>query len=231
MVKERNIKILLVEDDENLGFVTKDNLELLGIDVTWQKEGDAGLAAFKKTSFDVCVFDVMLPLKDGFTLAKDIRTFDVQTPIIFLTAKALDQDKINGFTIGGDDYVTKPFNMVELALRIKAQYKRTSLSKAEVIHKFTFGNCIFDYNTQIITCKELTEKLSNKEAEILKLLCIHKNKVLLRETALKTIWGENDYFKGRSMDVFVAKLRKALKVDPTVEITTIHGRGFQLNEK
>ncbi len=231
MAKERNIKVLLVEDDENLGFVTKDNLEQLGMDVVWQKDGDAGFNEFKKTSFDVCVFDVMLPLKDGFTLAKDIRSFDVQTPIIFLTAKALDQDKINGFNIGGDDYVTKPFNMEELALRIKSQYKRTSFLNAEVAHEFVFGNSMFDYSTQILSCNGATEKLSNKEAEILKLLCIHKNKVLLRETALKTIWGENDYFKGRSMDVFVAKLRKALKIDPSVEITTIHGRGFQLNEK
>lgn len=231
MVKGRKIKVLLVEDDENLGFVTKDNLENLGFEVNWQKDGETALETFKKNNFDVGVFDVMLPVKDGFTLAKDVRALDQNTPILFLTAKSLDQDKIKGFNMGGDDYVTKPFNIELLSLRIKSLYKRSSPFTLNDEPIFKVGKITFDYNSQLIKMDDVHEKLSNKEAEIFKLLCLNKNKVLSREVALKTIWGENDYFKGRSMDVFVARIRKVIKMDPSIEIATIHGKGFQLNEK
>lgn len=231
MTKDKKIKILFVEDDENLGFVTKDNLEELGYDVSWEKDGVAGLSAFEEHNFDLCVFDVMLPLMDGFTMASKIRTTNKSTPILFLTAKSLDQDKIKGFNLGGDDYVTKPFNIELLHLRIQALYKRSNPFENIEQNVFNIGNLTFNYNNQTISQGEESEKLSNKEAEIFRLLCVHKNKVLSREVALTTIWGENDYFKGRSMDVFVARLRKVLKMDDSLEITTVHGKGFQLNEK
>lgn len=231
MTKEKKIRILFVEDDENLGFVTKDNLEQLGYDIYWEKDGEAGLTAFESNEFDLCVFDVMLPIMDGFTMASKIRETDKNTPILFLTAKSLDQDKIRGFNLGGDDYVTKPFNIELLHLRIQALYKRSNPFENIEQNIFNIGSITFDYNSQTISKGDINEKLSNKEAEIFRLLCIHKNKVLARDVALKTIWGENDYFKGRSMDVFVARLRKVLKMDDALEITTVHGKGFQLNEK
>lgn len=224
-------KVLLVEDDENLGFVTSDNLEVAGYKVTWKKNGQEGFDAFCKGDFDICLLDVMLPIKDGFTLAKEIRAINQQTPIIFLTAKSLDQDKITGFKIGGDDYVTKPFNIDLLILRIQALIKRSIPFSGTQEDSFTLGKLKFSYSEQNITDGQTVEKLSNKEAEILRLLCLNKNSVLSREMALKIIWGENDYFKGRSMDVFIARLRKVLKMDETVEIINVHGKGFQLKDQ
>lgn len=228
MIKGRKIKVLLVEDDENLGFVTTDNLSDMGFQVNWQKDGKAGFDTFCKNEFDVCVLDVMLPIKDGFSLAKDIRLKDKQVPILFLTAKSMDTDKITGFNLGADDYVTKPFNLDLLSLRIKALYKRSMPVTANENEIFRIGKITFDYPSQVICKGNQQEKLSNKEAEIFKLLCIYQNKVLSREIALKIIWGENDYFKGRSMDVFIARLRKVLKMDPELEILTVHGKGFLL---
>ena len=223
-------KILLVEDDENLGFVTKDNLEQEGFKVVWKKNGQEGFDAFCKSDFDICLLDVMLPLKDGFTLASEIRAINQQIPIIFLTAKSLDQDKIMGFKLGADDYVTKPFNIDVLILRIQALIKRATPFSNSQEEVFKIGNLMFNYAEQIIYNDLQQEKLSNKEAEIFKLLCLNKNTVLSREMALKIIWGENDYFKGRSMDVFIARLRKVLKMDTSLEILNIHGKGFQLKE-
>ena len=226
----KKVKLLFVEDDENLGFVTKDNLELYDFEVHWEKDGVSGFSAFCEGQFDLCIFDVMLPKKDGFTLASEVRSVNTQIPILFLTAKALDQDKIEGFKIGGDDYVTKPFNMELLKLRIEALLKRSENQLSLQSELFEFGGSSLDCGRQILLIDGQEEKLSQKESELLKLLVIHKNKVLSREVALKLIWGENDYFKGRSMDVFIARLRKLIKSDSNIEIITIHGKGFQLND-
>ncbi len=230
-MKEKKIKVLLVEDDENLGFVTSDTLSSSGFSVDWKKNGKTGFDAFCKNEYDLCLLDVMLPVKDGFTLAKEIKAVNKQIPILFLTAKSLDFDKIEGFKIGADDYVTKPFNMDILILRMQALYKRSIPFSPVQEGLLKIGSLTFDYNSQVISKEDHKEKLSKKEAEIFKLLCIYKNKVLSREMALKMIWGENDYFKGRSMDVFIARLRKVLKIDDSLEIVTVHGKGFQLTEK
>ena len=228
-----NVKahILLVEDDENLGFVTKDNLEIIGFKVTWEKDGEAGFEAFCKGNFDLCVLDVMLPKKDGFQLGKEIKAVNESTPIIFLTAKSLDPDKIQGFKIGADDYITKPFNMQLLTLRIKALLKRyfsgeTNNNDEKDI--FEIGKYSFHFKNQELIIGKENRHLTKKEAEILRLLCLNKNQLLTRELTLKIIWGENDYFKGRSMDVFITKLRKYLKADERIEIINVHGTGFKL---
>lgn len=231
MKTNQKIKVLLVEDDKNLGYVTSDSLSESGFLVDWKQDGKAGFDAFCKNEYDLCVLDVMLPIKDGFTLAKEIKAANSQIPILFLTAKSLDYDKIEGFKIGAEDYVTKPFNMDLLVLRMKALYKRSIPFSPAQEGILELGKITFDYNSQVISKGDHQEKLSKKEAEIFKLLCAYKNKVLSREMALKMIWGENDYFKGRSMDVFIARLRKVLKIDESLEIKTIHGKGFQLTEK
>ncbi|MFM7022947.1 MAG: response regulator transcription factor [Flavobacteriales bacterium] len=232
-MKEVIGNILLVEDDENLGFVIKDNLEDEGYLVDLAKDGDAGLRLFHGQSYDICLLDVMLPLKDGFSLAQDIRTTNQEVPIIFLTARSLDEDKIKGFQSGADDYITKPFSVNELSYRIKAVLKRTKTSEAKDVQKdnFQIGDFVFNFLNQTLTLNGAEQTLTKKEAEILKLLCLNKNQLVSRDMALKIIWGDNDYFKGRSMDVFITKLRKYLKDDPKVEIINIHGTGFKLTEK
>jgi len=228
-----NVKahILLVEDDENLGFVTKDNLEIIGFNVTWAKDGEAGFEAFCKGNFDLCVLDVMLPKKDGFQLGKEIKAVNESTPIIFLTAKSLDPDKVKGFKIGADDYITKPFNMELLTLRIKALLKRYFSGETNNNDEkgvFEIGKYSFHFKNQELIIGNENKHLTKKEAEILRLLCLNKNQLLTRELTLKIIWGENDYFKGRSMDVFITKLRKYLKADERIEIINVHGTGFKL---
>jgi two-component system, OmpR family, response regulator len=228
-----NVKahILLVEDDENLGFVTKDNLEIIGFNVTWAKDGEAGFEAFCKGDFDLCVLDVMLPKKDGFQLGKEIKAVNESTPIIFLTAKSLDPDKVKGFKIGADDYITKPFNMELLTLRIKALLKRYFSGETNNNDEkgvFEIGKYSFHFKNQELIIGNENKHLTKKEAEILRLLCLNKNQLLTRELTLKIIWGENDYFKGRSMDVFITKLRKYLKADERIEIINVHGTGFKL---
>ena len=228
-----NVKahILLVEDDENLGFVTKDNLEITGFNVTWAKDGEAGFEAFCKGDFDLCVLDVMLPKKDGFQLGKEIKAVNESTPIIFLTAKSLDPDKVQGFKIGADDYITKPFNMELLTLRIKALLKRYfsgETNNNDDKDVFEIGKYSFHFKNQELIFGNENKHLTKKEAEILRLLCLNKNQLLTRELTLKIIWGENDYFKGRSMDVFITKLRKYLKADERIEIINVHGAGFKL---
>ncbi len=228
-----NVKahILLVEDDENLGFVTKDNLEIIGFNVTWAKDGEAGFEAFCKGNFDLCVLDVMLPKKDGFQLGKEIKAVNESTPIIFLTAKSLDPDKVQGFKIGADDYITKPFNMELLTLRIKALLKRYFSGETNNNDEkgvFEIGKYSFHFKNQELIIGNENKHLTKKEAEILRLLCLNKNQLLTRELTLKIIWGENDYFKGRSMDVFITKLRKYLKADERIEIINVHGTGFKL---
>ena len=229
--KNPKIRILLVEDDPNLSLVLQDYLEMLGYDIVLCNDGVEGIKAFKRKSFELCIFDIMMPKKDGFSLAEEIRLIDQKIPIMFLTAKALKEDKIKGFHLGCDDYITKPFSTEELSLRIKAILKRCMIqdnSSDEGESTFTIGAFIFDFENMLLKSKDIEQTLTRKEASLLKLLCLHKNRLLSREVALKTIWGENDYFIGRSMDVFIAKLRKYLKSDPNIQITNIHGTGFKL---
>jgi DNA-binding response OmpR family regulator len=221
-------KILLVEDDPNLGFLIQENLEMQGFEVRLCRDGEAGLAAYQEESFDLCLLDVMLPKKDGFVLATEIREHSQRIPIIFLTAKSLKEDRIEGFKLGGDDYMTKPFSLEELVLRIQAVLKRSAGAVEAAANRHEIGKYIFDGESQILRHGDKQHKLTAKEAELLKLLCVHKNSVLDRQTALKLIWGEDNYFNGRSMDVFISKLRKYLSEDRGIEIKNIHGKGFKL---
>jgi len=223
-------KILLAEDDPNLGELLKDYLELKGkFDVTLCQDGELALNQFHKSKYDLCIFDVMMPKKDGFTLGKEIRKLNPSIPIIYATAKGMMEDKTEAFELGGDDYITKPFRVEELLLRINALLKRIGRDKEEsVADKFEIGNYFFDYTSQQISFKGNTQKLSTKEAELLRLLCLNKNDVLTREEALLKIWHDDNYFTGRSMDVFLSKLRKYLKEDPQVEIVNVHGKGYKL---
>lgn len=224
---ELKTKILLVEDDKNLGFVTKDNLSLSGYEVTLCEDGETAWKTFNKNNFDLCILDVMLPKKDGFTLAEDIRKVNDLVPIIFLTAKSMNEDKLKGFKLGGDDYLTKPFNMEELVERIKALLRRRQ-TKSNISNQFTVGNYQFDYPRLNLSINGETQHLTQKEADLLKYFCLHLDKTLKREEILNTIWGDDDYFMGRSMDVFISKLRKYLKDDPRIEIQNLHGIGFKM---
>ena len=227
-----NKRILLVEDDPNLGMLLEDYLSLKGkFDVTLCVDGDQGLKAFSASEFDICILDVMMPKKDGFTLGKDIRKINPTIPIIFATAKTMIEDKTEAYSLGGDDYITKPFRIEELLLRIHALLKRVSNQTEESEQKptkFDIGTYHFDYQTQVITHHEKQQKISTKESELLRLLCLKMNDVLTREEALLQIWHDDNYFNGRSMDVFLSKLRKYLKEDPKVEIINVHGRGYKL---
>ncbi|MCF8373615.1 MAG: response regulator transcription factor [Bacteroidales bacterium] len=222
--------ILLVEDDENLGFILKDYLEMIGYNVDLQKNGVAGLRAFKQGKFDLCILDVMMPLKDGFTLAAEIHEINKEIPIIFLTAKLMKEDKIKGLKLGADDYITKPFSSEELSLRIENILRRYKHQKALVDDEFVYhiGKFEFNFNDQMLTCEDDERRLTRKEADVLKLLCQYKNKLLRREIVLKHVWGKDDYFMGRSMDVYITKLRKYLKDDENVTIINVHGAGFKL---
>lgn len=224
------IKILLIEDDPNLGFILHENLEMQGYSATLCADGEEGKKAYLQGNFDLCLIDVMLPKRDGFTLAAEIRKLDQDIPIIFLTAKSLKEDRIQGLKIGGDDYVTKPFSMEELLLRIQAvlkRYKGQSYS-AEATRIFAIGEYEFDYDHQLLKVGDQSQKLTFKEAELLKLLCLHQNQILERELALNLIWGDDSFFNARSMDVFISRLRKYLKKDERVKIVNVHGKGFKL---
>jgi DNA-binding response OmpR family regulator len=225
-------KILLVEDDPNLGLLLQDYLQLKGkFEVILCKDGEEGLRTFTKHNFDLLILDVMMPRKDGFTLGKDIRRINEKVPIIFATAKGMIEDKTQAFNLGGDDYITKPFRIEELLLRINALLKRANNSEKSEEEKqthFKIGNYDFDFTTQVISIGDSHQKLSTKEAELLRLLCLRKNDVLTREEALLNIWHDDNYFNGRSMDVFLSKIRKYLKDDPAVEIINVHGRGYKL---
>ena len=225
-----NTKVLLVEDDANLGNLLKEYLEAKGYSTVLAVNGKQGYDFFSKDKFGICILDVMMPIKDGYTLAKEIRAIDTNIPIVFLTAKSMKEDAIEGFSVGADDYITKPFSMEELLLRIKAILRRTAgnASKNSDITSFTIGEYKFDYKHQILDLRGVQHKLTTKEAELLKLLCLHANEVLDRNFALKSIWQDDNYFNGRSMDVYIAKLRKYLKDDTNVELITVHGKGFKL---
>lgn len=225
-------KILLVEDDPNLGALLLEYLQLKGnYEVSLCGDGEEALKVFHTKPFDLCILDVMMPRKDGFTLARDIRKVNAEIPIIFATAKSMMEDKTEGFGLGGDDYITKPFRIEELLLRIKALLKR---SKADASARnreetlFRIGKYEFDYKTQLLRIEGKEQKISGKEADLLRLLCLHANELLPREEALLNIWNTDNYFTGRSMDVFLSKLRKYLKDDPAVEILNVHGKGYRL---
>lgn len=228
-MSEVKAKILLVEDDLSLGLVTKDSLELQGYAIKHCEDGEAGWKAYQKEKFDICLLDVMLPKLDGFALAERIRKDDQQTPILFLTAKSLQEDKITGLKLGGDDYITKPFNIEELILKIDVFLKRRQISKeAQNDKKFQIGAYQFDFDNLTLAFDEEVRQLTLREAEVLRIFCQNLNVVLKRETILKEIWGQNDYFMGRSMDVFITRLRKYLKQDDNIRIENIPSVGFKM---
>jgi len=221
-------KILLVEDDSSLGFVVKDNLEENGYEVIFSSDGENGWQQFMRHNIDICLLDVMLPKKDGMALAAQIRKKNDKIPILFLTAKSMDEDRIAGFKAGGDDYITKPFNMEELLLRIEVFLKRTRKKSSENADKFQLGNLVFDYNNLLLIDGAHKQQLTQKEADLLQYLCVHANAVVKREDILMNVWGKEDYFLGRSMDVFMTKIRKYLKDAQGVDLQTVHGVGFKL---
>ena len=230
-----NKKILLVEDDFNLGIVVQDFLSIEGYTVHLARDGKEGLKQFNKNTYDVCLLDVMLPEKDGYESAEDIRKIDKEIPIIFLTAKSLPEDKVKGFKSGGDDYITKPFNNEEFLLRIKAVLRRANNDSLEENSQedgiFNVGKFSVDCNNLKLKKGEESRKLTKREAAILKLLIENKNKVIERGLVLNLIWGDDNYFNGRSLDVFITKLRKYLKEDESISINNIHGVGFKLEVK
>jgi len=226
---EKEYKILLTEDDENLGMLLREYLEAKGYETDLLPDGEEGYNAFMNKKYDLCIFDVMMPKKDGFTLAKEVRMVNPDIPIIFLTAKSMKEDIVQGFKIGADDYITKPFSMEELLFRIEAILRRTVGSNvAQEVYQL--GRFKFDTQKQqlIDEQSDSTVKLTTKESELLKLLCINANKVLERNFALKTIWVDDNYFNARSMDVYITKLRKHLKEEESVAIINVHGKGYKL---
>lgn len=224
-------KILLVEDDVSMGFLLVDFLESNGFDVTLSKDGNSGVKAFSEDRFDFCILDVMLPGMDGFTIAENIRYKNKHIPIIFLTARSMKEDKIKGFNLGVDDYITKPFDEDELLLRIKAILNRVNLQEdtSTTSTIFKIGRYKFDPDNQNLTINNEAKRLTQKESDVLKVLCESMNNIVRREDILIPIWGENDYFHGRSLDVFIAKLRKYLKDDASVQIENVPKVGFVLN--
>jgi DNA-binding response OmpR family regulator len=227
---KKDIQILLAEDDYNLGFVIKDLLEDEGYDVKLCPDGVSALQAYNENAFDLCLFDVMMPQKDGFTLAENIRKVDPEMPIIFLTAKSLTEDKVKGLGIGADDYITKPFENAEFLLRIENVLRRTGKKKQRnAPDEFMIGKFRLDTKNLTLTAPDNEiQRLTAKEAKLLRLLCLNINSVVERDVLLNSVWGKDDYFTGRSMDVFITKLRKYLKSDERVKIQNIHGVGFKL---
>lgn len=222
------IKILLAEDDDNLGSLLRDYLKVKEYSTTLLPDGDMAWEAFNNEHFDICLLDVMMPVTDGISLARKIREVNQDIPIIFLTAKNLEEDIIEGFSAGADDYITKPFSMEELLYRIQAILRRTMGHNTETTECYTIGKYSFYPLTQILELSDTQQKLTTKESELLKLLCSHKNEVLERNFALKSIWIDDNYFNARSMDVYITKLRKYLKGDSSVSILNVHGKGYKL---
>ena len=225
---DEKMRILLCEDDENLGMLLREYLNAKGYNAELCPDGEAGYKAFLKNKYDLCVLDVMMPKKDGFTLAQEIRQTNSDIPIIFLTAKTLKEDVLEGFKIGADDYLTKPFSMEELTFRIEAILRRVRGKKNKESSVYKIGNFTFDTQKQILTINGQQTKLTTKESELLALLCAHANEILQRDFALKTIWIDDNYFNARSMDVYITKLRKHLREDSSIEIINIHGKGYKL---
>ena len=225
---KKEIKVLLVEDDSNLGSITSDYLKAKGFNCSWEINGELGYREFVKNQYDIVIMDVMMPIKDGFSTAKDIRGIDKNVPIIFLTAKSMKEDTLKGFEIGADDYITKPFNMEELTARISAILKRVSSETESHFDDIKIGKLTFNPKMQILSKDDFSVNLTTKESDLLILLYKNKNDILERDHALKAIWGDDNYFNGRSMDVYIAKLRKYLKHDEQIQIINVHGRGFKL---
>lgn len=231
MTKSPTTKILLAEDDPNLGQLLQEYLTNKGYKTDLATDGNAGLKRFLEGSYDLCLFDVMMPKKDGFSLAKEVRLTNKEVPIIFLTAKSMKEDTIQGFKVGADDYITKPFSMEELLLRIQAvlrRYQKTTQAAEPQHSLFQLGKYVFDFDYQSLTQNGTTQKLTSKEAALLKLFCENKNQPINRSLALKLIWGDDSYFNARSMDVYITKLRKHLKEDTSLQIMNLHGEGFKL---
>lgn len=226
----QNLKILLVEDDNNLGNLLCDYLNAKGHNCSLRTNGNDGYQSFIDETFDFLILDVMMPYKDGFTLAKEIRGIDQEIPILFLTAKSLNEDTLKGFESGADDYMTKPFSMDELLARINAIMRRLKGFPSNEMPILQIGNYSFDTKLQKLIIEKEEQKLTTKETDLLKLLCKNKNRVLERNNALKAVWGDDNYFNGRSMDVYITKLRKYLKKDPNIQIINVHGKGFKLLE-
>ncbi len=223
------IQVLLAEDDEALGDVIKDNLEQEGYQVTWCKNGQDALSRFDKDVFDICLLDVMMPDKDGFTVAKRIRLISDVMPILFITARSMEEDKIKGFQTGADDYITKPFSIKELMLRMEVFLRRTRKLNAEQTRQYAIGSMTFNFNDLKMQGPVENINLTQREADLLKFFCDHPNSLLKREEVLLNVWGKDDYFLGRSMDVFIAKIRKYCKQDASVSLETVHGVGFRFN--
>lgn len=227
------IKVLLTEDDPNLGMLLREYLNAKGYETTLAENGKVGYEKFSQGGFDICILDVMMPVKDGFTMAEEIRQTDKQIPIIFLTAKSMKDDKLKGFTAGADDYITKPFSMDELLMRMQAILRRTlpDGNKAKKKEAINVGGFLFDYDRQVLQINGEERRLTTKEADLLNMLCENRYDVLDRNYALNKIWGDDNYFNSRSMDVYIAKLRKYLAPDPEVELVNVHGKGFKLLAK
>ena len=225
---ENKVKVLLAEDDENLGSLLREYLQAKSYETHWVTDGDKAFKSFEKNKYDICILDIMMPVKDGFTLAKEIRTLNREMPIIFLTAKSMKEDVFEGFSIGADDYITKPFSMEELLYRMQAILRRTKGDVSKKQEIFNIGKYRFDTNKHLLMLDNNELKLTTKESELLRLLCNNANQVLERNFALRTIWIDDNYFNARSMDVYITKLRKYLKEDPSIEIMNIHGTGYKL---
>ena len=222
-----NINALLVEDDKNLGIILKKYLEAKDIPVTLCSNGEEALNTFREGGFNFCVLDVMMPVMDGFTLAQELKKVDKKVPLIFLTAKTTQQDIIKGFKLGADDYITKPFSMDELLMRIHAVFNRTS-NEVSSPTSFRLGSYVFDAPRHVLKRDDESRKLTSKEADLLLLLCENMNETLERSVALQKVWYEDSYFNARSMDVYITKLRKYFKDEPKVELVNVHGVGFKL---
>lgn len=227
-MNDEKVKILLCEDDENLGMLLREYLQTKSYDADLQPDGEAGYKAFIRGKYDLCVLDVMMPKKDGFALAADIRSVNSDVPIIFLTAKSMKEDILQGFKLGADDYLSKPFSMEELLSRIESILRRVRGKKIKDVVVFNIGAFVFDAQKQILTFDGENKKLTTKESELLRLLASNANNILERNYALKSIWEDDNYFNARSMDVYITKLRKLLKDDPNVAIINIHGKGYKL---
>lgn len=225
----KKAKVLLAEDDLSLGYVIKDNLQDAGYEVVLCPDGQTAIEKFDKSQFDICLLDVMMPNKDGFTVARKIRQISDMVPILFLTAKSMEEDKIKGFLTGADDYITKPFSMQELLLRMEVFIRRTRKLHADSVQEYSIGQMKFSYTDLKLHTASDTFTLTQKEADLLKFLCEHANHILKRDEVLLNVWGKDDYFLGRSMDVFMTKLRKYFKADPNIILETIHGVGFRFN--
>jgi DNA-binding response OmpR family regulator len=225
-----SVRILLLEDDANLGFILKEHLELQGYVVDLRTNGVDGMECFRRGGYTLCLVDVMMPKKDGFTFAREVRALNDQVPLMFLTARSLKEDRVEGLKIGADDYITKPFSMEELMLRIRAVLKRTRQAPVMLPGRgeYTIGTFSFDPDTRMLRGPDTSDELTTREADLLKMFCEQDQGLLERATALRQIWGTDSFFAGRSMDVFISRLRKRLAGDPDVQIVNVHGKGFRL---